>query len=421
MKDGLFVAMGLNFRTAPVDLREKCHVRGEDVPGLLAELRGLEHVLGVMVLSTCNRTEIAARVADPAAHKSLTDTLVRRRGIDAAQFEHHVYHHFGKEAVRHVFRVASSLDSMVVGEPQILGQFKEAYQHARQAGTLCHMLNRLAEKALHVAKRVRSETGIADGAVSAGYAAVGLARRIFQNLSQQRVVVVGAGEMAVSMLEHLAAQSVRELVIVNRNHEAALELAARFNGSAMPFGLLHDVLGQADIVLASTSHPGHLLSKEDVQRMLHARKGRPLFLIDISIPRNIDPAVNELEGAFLYNIDHLREVVEENRQWRQKEAALAETLVDGETEAFSTFMEKAHVEPLIRAIREKAEAARQEELERTLRRLASLSEEDRRALELMSDSMVKRILNDPILALKEAAQNGGGRDLAEALERLFKL
>ena len=330
--------------------------------------------------------------------------------------------HQGPEAVRHLFRVAASLDSMVLGEPQILGQIKEAYRQATEQQATGPILNRLLHKTFSVAKRVRTETGIGDHAVSVSYAAVSLARKIFGELTGMTVLLVGAGEMAELALEHLRGQKVGRIVVANRTLERGLRLAERYRGEAVSLEELEAQLLSADILISSTGSETYLLKRDQVKAAMRRRKQRPLFLIDIAVPRDLDPAINDLDNVYLYNIDDLQEVVEQGWQRRQQEAARAERLVAAETVKFEDWLQTLEVYPTIIALKEKAAAISQAELKKTLSQLGPVSEEQLQALEVLLNSVTQKLLHDPIIFLKRdhSMKKSPHREL-DLVRRLFNL
>jgi glutamyl-tRNA reductase len=323
--------------------------------------------------------------------------------------------------VRHIFRVASSLDSMVVGEPQILGQIKEAYEIATQWKTSGLILHRLLHKAFHVAKRVRSETKIASSAVSVSSVAVDLAKKIFETLQKRTVLVIGAGEMAELAAQHLVSGGIERVLVTNRTYERALLLAQRFNGEAIPFDQMTLGLRQTDIVVSATNSPGYLLLRDQVAKVMKERKQQPLFLIDIADPRDIDPSVDDLENVYLYNIDHLQRIANENMKDRQKEAAKAEALVSEEVAKFVTWYRSLDVTPTIVALRKKFEAIRQKELKKTLALHPELSEKEKASLEAMTTAIINKILHEPITLLKKANGDQASDFYLDALQTLFRL
>jgi glutamyl-tRNA reductase len=321
----------------------------------------------------------------------------------------------------HLFRVAASLDSMVVGEPQILGQLKVAYREATECRTVRVILNRLLHKAFSVAKRVRSETCIGSCAVSISYAAVELAKKIFGILEGKRVLLVGAGEMAELAAEHLINNGVRHMTVANRTLERAVELAKRFHADTIPFEHLFDALRSADIVLTSTGSPNFILNYNDVKVRMRERRNRPLFFIDIAVPRDIDPEVNRLDNVYLYDIDDLQGVIELNKEERKKEAERAEHIIAEETLKFQEWLGILDVVPTIVALRDKAEGIRKSDLQRTLSHLSHLSDSDRQAIEVLTESIVKKILHDPILFLKKKSERNTKELFLDFAQQLFNL
>ncbi len=341
-------AVGVNFKTAPVEVREKLACKKEELKDLLVDLKTLSGVEELCILSTCNRVEIYT-YAQETALRTLVDLFVKRKGFENAKT--YMFTYEGEEAVFHIFRVASSLDSMVVGEPQIVAQFKEAFGEAKSAGTLGKILSRLFEKALRASKRVRTETAIGRNAVSVSYAAVELAKKIFGDLKNARVLLVGAGEMgelAANYLKRLGSQ----IFITNRTYERALQLAQKLEGNALRFEELPNYLHTMDIVIVSTGAPNYVITKELVSKAMKRRAYEPVFVIDISVPRNVDPQVGKIEEVFLYDIDDLKDVVEKNLKDRLKEAKKADIILWDEVKKFSLWLESLKAEPYILKLKE---------------------------------------------------------------------
>ena len=414
--------VGLNHRTAPVEVRERFALekQGEHP---LAQLRThLPEVEEAYYLSTCNRVEYLLVTPDRERTLSgLKDFLSRKTGLPRADFEPHLYVFEDLEAVRHLFRVACGLDSLVLGEPQILGQVKEAYREAAgRFRTTGPILNRLLHRTFSVAKRVRTETGIGSYAISVSYAAVELAKKIFGSLKGKTVLLVGAGEMAELAAQHLLSAGAARLLVANRTLSRAVELAEHYGGEALSLEELSDGLLSADIVISSTGAPGFVITRELVRPLLRARKHRPLFLVDIAVPRDVDPALNELENVYLFDIDDLKQVVEENLARRRKEALRAERLIEEEVLKFERWLRELAVYPTIKALRERAEEIRRRELARTLPRLRNLTEEEREALEVMTEALVQKLLHAPILYLK-TGYHRMGREAIGIVRRVFDL
>ena len=415
------ILIGLNHRTAPVEVREKLSFAGQKVEPVNLFLE-IPVVREVLFLSTCNRVELLMVSREPEAAVEMSKELWGRTNqIEPALFEPHLYYFRNEEAVRHLFRVAAGLDSMVLGEPQILGQLKDAYRRAAERRATGVILNRLLHKAFSVAKRIRSETGIGSHAVSVSYAAVELAKKIFGNLSDKQAMLIGAGEMAELAAQHLLNHGVKKIIVANRTLSRALELARQFRGEAISLEEIEDYLLKVDIVISSTGAPHYILTADQVKRLMRPRKLRPIFFIDIAVPRDIDPAANEIENVFLYDIDDLKAVVEENLAFRRKEALRAERIIEEEVLKFKHWLEQLKVYPTIVALRQKAEEIRRRELEKTLSHLKTkLPPEDREALEVMTRSLVNKLLHDPIIYLKNRYHRDG-QQVVDFTRKLFNL
>ncbi len=416
------VLVGLNHRSAPLPVRERLFVPRGDLPGLLDELRGVEGVDEGLVLSTCNRTEFLARVSDAQTGSDGLERLLLARGQAPAQdLEGHLYRLRGPQAVRHVFRVASSLDSLVVGEPQILGQVKEAYLLSVEHRTLGRVLDGLMRHAFEVAKKVRTSTGIARHPVSVGQAAVSLARQIFGSLEGRSVLLLGAGKMGELAARQLVEEGAGRVRVANRTHARALDLAQRFGGEAVLFEERAECCAEVDIVLASTGAPHFILGPEEVAAALRHRRGRPLFIIDIAVPRDVDPRVNDLESVYVYDLDDLERVVDANRAGRIEEAAAAETLIEREVVSFEAWVRGLAAGPAIAAWRERSHQLKDEELERFLSRHRDLPEPQRRELAEMLHGLVNRILHEPTVRLKRALGRAREEEGARLLRDLLGL
>jgi glutamyl-tRNA reductase len=384
-------------------------------------VHALEGVEEAAIVCTCNRVEVVAcaQQADHAVDR-VTQFLRAEQSDSVPELAAHLYVYRGREAIRHLFRVASSLDSMVIGEPQILGQLKEFYARAASVGATGTILHRCFHKAFSVAKRVRTETGIAGRAVSVSSAAVELALKIFDRLEGKTAMLIGAGKMGALAARHLLAHGVTEMIITNRTFDHAVELAREFRGTPVPFDHFVKYLHLADIVIGATAATSFVLTRQVVHDVLRERKGRPVFCIDLSVPRNFDPGINELGNAYLYDIDDLAGVTEGNLGERAQEAEKAEAIVAHEVEAFWTWLGRLQVVPTIVALREKAEAIRRGELEKTLRIIKDLSPQEREALDALTGAIVNKLLHAPITRLKQ-------RDLRsetfylDAIRRMFDL
>ncbi|KPK51377.1 MAG: hypothetical protein AMJ63_12635 [Myxococcales bacterium SG8_38_1] len=414
-----FVVVGLSHRTAPVEVRERLAVAPQDLERELREIAAHARLEEALLISTCNRVELYATSANPLqATQEAKQTLAKRLG-DAAGDEV-LYQERGIDVVRHLFRVASSLDSLVVGEPQILGQVKEAFDAATEAGTVGTLLGRCFTQAFATAKRVRNETGIAEGTVSVSSIACELAKKIFGNLEGRRTLLLGAGEMGESAARSLR-QTGTHLHVINRSEERAQALAESCDGRAVPYEHLTTELVEADVVIASTASPKFILTPQLMKGVVRTRRHRPLFIIDIAVPRDVDPRVGNMDNVFVYDVDDLQQVAEENLAVRAREAALAEHIVEDEVESFLTWRRSLELAPTIVALRKRFGQVAEEELRRALPRLQSLSEPDRAVLEAMSRSLVNKLLHQPMTELKAGAGAPDGALLIDAVRRLFAL
>lgn len=399
--------LGVNHKTTPVEIREKIALtNGYQEP--LAALKNFSGLREYYLLSTCNRLEILL-VAEPEVdvEEDIFDFLFGG-AVDREDWRHYLYVFSGETAVRHLFMVASSLDSMVVGEAQILGQLKEAYRHAARFGCTGPFLNKLLHKSFSVAKRVRTETAIGSSAVSISYAAVQLARKIFGNLKGKKVLLVGAGEMAELAAEHLVGQGVGEVVVANRTLSRAVDLAKCFNGRAVSIQELVAQLQHVDIIISSTGASEIILTRDQVKPVMRARMNRPLFFIDIAVPRDLDPKLIELDNVYLYDIDDLSSVVEINKADRDREAVKATRIVEEETIKFLKWYQSVAVTPTIVSLKTKLEGIGKVELEKTLGRMPGVTEEERKGMERMIAAIIAKILHDPLTYLK--SESCAGRD-----------
>lgn len=424
------VVIGLSHKTAPVDVRERFASGNDVLTEVLARLTAREELDEVMFLSTCNRVEViglphtngSQEAALRAASRAIREALSEHVGASSAQeLDEYLYERTGEEAVRHIFRVAASLDSMVLGEPQILGQVKDAYDAASARGAIRSHLARCLNRSFTVAKRVRTETQLGAGTVSISSVAVDLAKRIFGDLTNRTVLLVGAGEMAEAAAKSLG-QAAKSIRICNRSFERAAELASHFGATAAPIEQLESELVISDVVVASTSSKSFIITRDLVKRVMKQRKGRTLFFIDIAVPRNVEPSVHDLDNAYVYDVDDLEHEVAENMKSRQSEVASAEKIIEAELVEWLKWARGLNVNPTIVALRAKTKGVLVAELERSLgTRLKHLGEADRSALGQMIDSAVNKLLHAPTTRLKAAAGASDGSDLVRAAAHLFDL
>ncbi len=399
------LVLGVTHKTASVDIREKLAFNGPKLEEGILRLREIPEVREAAVLSTCNRVELYTCVSGAGAADKIKDFLAAFHGIQRSDFEKSLSLHNGDDAVRHVFRVASSLDSMVLGEPQILGQIKDAFDFALGKKTTGVLLNKLMKKAISTAKRVRTETKIAENAVSISFAAVELAKKIFTVLPGKSFMLLGAGEMAELAARHLVNNGVTDVMVVNRTYERGCELAREFNGKPVRFDeFLHELI-HADIIICSTGAPSYVLRKEQMQKAMKERKNRPVFIIDISVPRNIDPEINKIDNVYLYDVDDLQEVVDANIHGRKKEADKAEKIIDEEVEKFVRWMSSLDSVPTIVALRQKAEEIKRDEIEKFRGKFSDTDEARMKAVEYMATAIVNKLIHPPTTALKEDTED----------------
>jgi len=414
-----FVVVGLSHRTAPVEVRERLAVAPDRLQQELREFAAHGPFDEAILISTCNRVELYATSANPIeAAKHAKEALASRLADLAAQEV--LYQERGVDVIRHVFRVASSLDSLVVGEPQILGQVKEAFDAAKEAGTVGTLLGRCFTQAFATAKRVRNETGIAEGTVSVSSIACELAKKIFGNLEGRRTLLLGAGEMGESAARSLR-QTGTQLHVVNRSEERAQKLADACGGRAVPYERLSMELADADVVIASTASPNFILTPKLMKGVVRTRRRRPLFIIDIAVPRDVDPRVGNMDNVFVYDVDDLQQVAEENLSVRAREAAQAEHIVEEEVESFLSWRRSLELAPTIVALRKRFGQLAEDELQRALPRLDSASPSDRDVLEAMGRSLVNKLLHQPLTQLKARSGEPDGALLIDAVRRLFAL
>ncbi len=450
--------IGLNHKTAAVELREALAFTSEESANALNALRSYTQIKEAMIFSTCNRMEIVFISAQEQDIQSgeknnqqkqdsiqlMIDFLSQYKNLPATRFKDSLYIYKGNDAIRHLFRVASSLDSMIIGEPQILGQVKSAYRLAAANKSSGVVINRLMHKAFSIAKKVRRETGIGDNAVSISYAAIELANKIFSDLSQHKVMLLGAGEMAELAVEHLISHGVKNIIVANRTFENAVALADKFNGvkgeydsrrcnqnfvetdknfanaEAVRFEERDRLLKDVDIIISSTGATEYVLTFSHVKKCMSLRKSRPLFFIDIAVPRDIDPEIHKIDNAYLYDIDDLQSIVDDNMAERKKEAVKGERLVDEAVIKFQRWLENLDVVPTIVAIREKIEKITESEIEKTLNSL-HLKEDEQDAIKRMSRAIISKIMHDPIRFLKNTGNHRDSTFYLNAAREIFNI
>ena len=406
---------GISHKTAPVEIRERLALPEDQLAGALRKLKQQEGIAEAVILSTCNRVEITVSADDDADPRAAMEALFANApGANLYRLE-------GRDAIQHLFRVASSLESMIVGEPQILGQMKTAFNISKSEGALNGLLENVLTRAFGVAKRVRSETGIGQMAVSVSYAAVELARKIFGSLAGHTVMIAGSGKMSELAARHLRRSGASHIFVTNRTHQRAVELAELFQGTAVEYSRFLSMLPEVDILIASSGAPHYILVKEDVQRVIAVRKNKPMFLIDIAVPRNIEPAVNKIDNVFLYDIDDLQGVVNANLRERMKEAESAEAIVAQEVERMVGRLRVQEIAPTIVSLQEQLEEIRAGEVARMTRKLGALTLEQREAIDALTRSIVNKIAHGPISELRKQASQPEGVHIIETIRKVFHL
>jgi glutamyl-tRNA reductase len=414
-----FRLIGVNHHSAPVEVRERLAIPESRLPEALRHLVQHPGVDEGLILSTCNRVELLARTRNGTA--DLRGFLRDYFRLEPAEFEPHLYDYSEADAIRHFFRVTSSLDSMVVGEAQILGQVKEAYATARAVGAVHSQLDLLLTRAFAVAKRVRTETAVGSSAVSVASVAVELAKKIFGSLQGKHVYLVGAGKMSELAARHLQAHGAASIFVANRTYERAEQLAAKFNGEAIQFSELYNTCDRADIVITSTGAPVAIFRREHGELFLSRRKNRPMFFIDIAVPRDVDPEMNKLDGIFVYDIDDLQQAVSVHVTDRKKEAERAEEIITSEVERFRARLLTLEVVPTIVSLQDHIETIRQAEIDRVRGRLGPLSPDQELAIEALTRGIVNKIMHTPISTLKTAARAAEATTVIDVVRRLFNL
>lgn len=416
------ILVGLNHRTAPVDVRERLSVPEPRLAETTRSLRAIDGVEGAAFLSTCNRVEAILSTRDEDVIESIVQWMAGRASANRAEIEKHLYILRHADVVKHLFRVTAGLDSMILGEPQIAGQVRKAFLGGQELGTLDTLLSQLFDNTMRVAKKVRTDTGIGEHAVSIPYAAVELSKKIFGDLKGLQVLLVGAGDMGELTAEHLHQQGVRQIYVANRSFERAVELAERFEGQGIAFDAFPELMGRCDIVIASTAAPQFVIDRGHAARALESRRSGNLFFIDLSVPRNIDPAVADVDGAYLYNVDDLQQVADANLEMRQQKAKEAEQIVLREVDAFRKRLVAQDAVPTILELQKRLETIRAGELEKCLRKVGPMTPEQKAAIEIFSTQLVNKILHYPILQLKEASDEPHERDaVRRTIRKIFGL
>jgi len=414
--------IGINHRTAPVEVRERMHIPESRLEQAVADLIHRDGIREGLILSTCNRVEVATSAEDSVdAEPIMQQFLADHHQFELAPYQRFFYRYQQEDVVCHLFRVAASLDSMIVGEPQILGQLKRAYALAREAGGLNGNLQEIVNQALAVARRVRRETALGSAAVSVSYAAVELAKKIFGSLQGKSIFVIGAGKMSELAAKHLLGSGASAIYVTNRTYERAVQLAEAFHGVAIAFEQLFEYLPKADIVISSTGAPGYVVNKDHAARILSARRNRPVFFVDIAVPRDIDPQVNELDNAFVYDIDDLGQVVEANKKQRAREAVWAEEIVQEEVQRTMRRLASRDLVPTIVALEDRLNAIRAAEIERYNSRLGNLTPEQRQAVDSLTRGILNKILHGPITELKSGAGQPEQVALVKFVRKIFGL
>ncbi len=419
---GDIVIVGLNHRSAPVEVRERLAFPADTVGHALRGLVSRDGIAEGVILSTCNRVEVCVLAAQGyRGTDSVKEFLSGWHAIPQAELSAYLYHHIGEEAVRHVFRVSSSLDSMVLGEPQILGQVKDAYGYACEFRSIGPVLDKFFNKAFSVAKRVRTETKVASSAVSVSYAAVELAKKILGDLSDKTVMLIGAGEMCELAARHLLSAGAKGILVTNRTFERAVRLAEEFDGTPVRYEELTVHLKRADIILSSTGAPHFILKREDVEEVIRIRRNRPMFFIDMAVPRDIDPDANQIDNVYVYDIDDLNNVIETNLEERQREAAKAEEIVIAEVAMFRRWLESQQVTPTIVSLRKKFDEIKEAEVAKALSALGSQDPKTRKVVESLASSILNKVLHPPISSLKRDSDARSPMEMVAVVREIFGL
>lgn len=416
------LVVGLNHKTAPVDIRETLAFDERAVPRALIEFRERMPHAEVVVVSTCNRVELY--VASSGAEKlseAITQFLADFHNLEPDSFVSHLYHHYDTDAVRHLFTVSCSLDSLVVGEAEILGQVKKAYMFALEEGVSGRVLNNLFQRAFGVAKSVRTSSSIGAGRVSVASVAVEFAQKIFSDFSDKTVMIVGAGEMGELTLKHMVENGISAVIVANRTYEKAVKLADEYDGMAIKYESFIDNMHRADVIISTSGAPHYIIHPKHLPPALRARRNKPMLLIDIAVPRDMHPDIDQIENAYLYNIDDLQKVIAENIAFREKDLELCASIVEAETDKFMAWLRTLDIGDMIKKFRESLHEIRKTELARSLNKLPDLKEDDKQEIEYLTERIVNKILNQPTQVLKKEAPHDSGYKHIEALKNLFNL
>jgi glutamyl-tRNA reductase len=416
------ITLGLNYKTAPVEIRERFAVSASALPEALARLKQTRSILECVIVATCNRTEIYAVVdrLNVCGHH-IRSFMESWFGVPLREFADHLYQYEDDRAVEHLFRVTCGLDSMIIGETQILGQVRDAFLTAQRNRCTGTIFNQLFRQAVTLAKRAHAETEIGEHAVSVSYAAVELGKRIFGSFRDKHVLLVGAGKMSELTAKHLHANGAGRITVVNRTVERARELADKFQGEVRPWEMLHDCLREADILISSTGASGYVLTRDEIEPIMKERKSRPLFMIDIAVPRDLDPAMNDVTSVFLYDIDDLEGIVESNLEQRRRQSKIIEAMIEAEKQAYEQWYKTLRVVPVIRALQEKSAAIHEEVLDNLWKKLPHLDEHERKVIRKLTKSIVNQLIHDPILSIKDMAAERRGDEAVEWFARIFAL
>jgi glutamyl-tRNA reductase len=414
------IVIGMNHKTAPLELREKPALCCVKPVAALERIKAIPSIEEVLYLSTCNRFELIARIGSEHAVPQIKAFLLSQVNIEPEELEKIIYVHRNEDAVKHIFRVAASLDSMVMGEPQILGQVKEAYRQSVGAKSAGIILNKVLHAAFRTAKRVRTETGVANNAVSVSFAAVELAKKIFSELKGKTVLLIGAGEMSELAARHLVNNGTGKVLIANRTYERAEKMAGELHGHPVRVENLEEALGEADIIISSTGASGYVLNQAMVSRALKRHRSRLLFIIDIAVPRDVDPAVGHMDNVFLYNIDDLQDIVDGNIKNRMAEALKAEEIISEEVVNFSQWYQTLEVVPTIVSLKNKMETIMRTEIENTSW-IKRLSREEQKNIEALASAILNKVLHEPISSLKDESKENGAVTMIAVIRKLFKL